>query len=139
MPADLNPEDRAALVAIVRQLEAAWNALDGPAFAAPFADDADFVNIRGDHFHGRAQIASGHAAIFQTIYAGSRNQYTIEGARLLGPDVALVRVHALLEVPTGPLAGRHRARFSMVLTRDAAGWKIASFHNTLLAAPGAPR
>ena len=37
---------------------------------------------------------------------------------LLGPDVALVRVHSILNAPQGPLKGRHGARFSMVLTRN---------------------
>jgi uncharacterized protein (TIGR02246 family) len=139
MPADLAPADRAALENIVRRLEAAWNAMDGPAFAAPFAAEADFVNIRGEHFRGRAAIAAGHAAIFRTIYAGSTNQLTMEGARLLRPEVALVRVRAILEVPQGPLAGRLRARFTMVLTKEGGGWEIAAFHNTLEAAPGPPR
>ena len=131
--------DRAALENIVRQLEAAWNAMDGSAFAAPFAAEADFVNIRGEHFRGQAAIAAGHAAIFRTIYAGSTNHCTTEGARLLRPEVALVRVHSNLDVPQGPLAGRHRARFSLVLTKEGGGWEIAALHNTLEAAPGPPR
>ena len=131
MPADLTSTDRAAIERIVAQLEAAWNAMDGNAFAAPFADDADFVNIRADHFQRRAAIAAGHTGIFQTIYAGSTNRYTVETARLLRPDVALVHVRALLNAPQGPLAGRHQARFSMVLTKETGGWQIASFHNTL--------
>jgi uncharacterized protein (TIGR02246 family) len=139
VPADLTPADRAALENIVRQLEAAWNAMDGSAFAAPFAADADFVNIRGEHFRGQAAIAAGHAAIFQTIYAGSTNHCTVEGARLLRPEVALVRVHSMLEAPHGPLAGRHGARFSLVLTKEGGGWEIAALHNTLEAAPGPPR
>ena len=32
---------------IVKRLEDAWNAGDGAAFGAPFAPDADFVDIRG--------------------------------------------------------------------------------------------
>jgi uncharacterized protein (TIGR02246 family) len=137
--ADPAPADRAALENIVRQLEAAWNAMDGSAFAAPFAEDADFVNIRGEHFRGRAAIAAGHAAIFRTIYAGSTNHYTVEGLRLLRAGVALVRVHAVMDALQGPLAGRHRARFTLVLTKAGGGWEIASFHNTLEAAPGPPR
>jgi uncharacterized protein (TIGR02246 family) len=68
---------------IFQQLEDAWNAADGAAFGARFTDDADFVNVRGEHFQGRAAIAAGHAGIFRSIYAGSRNQYTVEGLRLL--------------------------------------------------------
>jgi uncharacterized protein (TIGR02246 family) len=132
----IDPSDRAALETIVANLEAAWNAGDGDRFGAPFADAADFVTIRAEHFHGRDAIAGGHAGIFRTIYAGSTNQYTAESVRLLRPDVALVRVHAVLDVPSGPLTGRHIARFSMVLTREPGGWQIASLHNTL--APPAP-
>ena len=139
MPADLTSSDRVALEKIVGQLEAAWKAMDGSAFAAPFAADADFVNIRGEHFRGRDAIAAGHTAIFRTIYAGSTTRMTIEGARMLRAEVALVRVHSLLDAPAGPLAGRHGARFSLVLTREPGGWEIAALHNTLEAPPGPPR
>ena len=131
MPADVPAADRAAFEGIVRQLETAWNAMDGSAFAVPFADDADFVNIRGEHFRGRAAIAAGHVAIFRSIYAGSTNQLTLETARLLRADVALVHVRSVLQAPHGPLAGRHSARFSLLLTREQGGWEIAAFHNTL--------
>jgi len=131
MSLDLTPEDRTALESIVGRLEAAWNAMDGAAFAAPFAADADFVNIRAEHLRGRSTIADGHAGIFRTIYAGSTNRYTIETVRLVLNDVALVHVQAVLDVPSGPFAGRNRALFSMVLVRRAPGWQIASFHNTL--------
>jgi uncharacterized protein (TIGR02246 family) len=132
----LNSSDRTALESVVKALEAAWNAGDGARFGAPFAADADFVTIRAEHLRGRDAIAAGHAGIFQTIYAGSVNAFTLDSARLIRPDVALVHVRAVLDVPAGPLAGRHNATYSMILTRTAAGWGIASFHNTL--APPAP-
>jgi uncharacterized protein (TIGR02246 family) len=139
MAAELASPDRTAIESIVSRLEAAWNAMDGPAFAAPFAEDADFVNIRGDHFRGRDAIAAGHTAIFRTIYAGSTNRYELESARLLRPDVALVHVHAVLNAPQGPLEGEHGARFSMVLTKASGEWTIAAFHNTLEASRGPAR
>ena len=71
------------------------------------------------------------SAILRTIYAGSTNRYTIETARLLDADMALVHVQAILDAPAGPFAGRNHALFSMVLVRSAAEWQIASFHNTL--------
>ena len=139
MSVDLAHEDSAALEHIVRRLESAWNAMDGPAFAAAFAAEADFVNIRGEHFRGKAAIAAGHAALFQGIYAGSTNHLTVEGARLLRPDVALVRVHSALDTPRGPFAGRHGARFSLVLTKERDSWEIAALHNTLEAPTDRPR
>lgn len=113
--------------------------MDGAAFAAPFAAYADFVTIRGEHFRGQAAVAAGHAAIFRTIYAGSTVHFTVEGARRLRAEVALVRVHSVLDAPHGPLAGRHGARFSLVLTKEPGGWEIAALHNTLEAAQGPPR
>ena len=55
------------------------------------------------------------------------------------PEVALVHVHSVMDAPQGPLAGRHGARISMVLTKEAGGWEIAAFHNTLEAAQGPSR
>ena len=139
MRADLTSGDRAALESVVGQLEAGWNAMDGAGFAARFAADADFVTIRGEHFQGRPAIAAGHAAIFRTIYAGSTVRFTIESARLLRPDVALVHVRSMLDAPHGPLAGQHGACFSLVLTNEPRGWEVAALHNTLEAAQGQPR
>jgi uncharacterized protein (TIGR02246 family) len=136
MPADPASEDRAALEHIVGELEAAWNAMDGSAFAASFADDSDFVTIRGEHFRGRPAIAAGHAALFRPIYAGITVHFTIAGARLLRPEVALVHVRSALHAPQGPLAGEHGSCFSLVLTKAAGGWEIAALHNTLEAREG---
>jgi len=136
----MDPSDRGAIEGIVKSMEAAWNAGDGAGFAAPFAADADFVTIRAEHLRGREAIGAGHAMIFRTIYAGSVNRMEVESARLLRPEVALAHVRATLDAPTGPLAGRHDARFSLVLIREAAGWQIAALHNTLAPSePGRPR
>ena len=131
----LSSADYAAIEGLIHKLESAWNAGDGTAFAVPFALDADFVTIRAEHFQGRDAIAGGHQAIFRSIYAGSKNCYTVESMRLLHPDVALVHVKSVLDAPQGPLAGRHNALFSAVLIRGAAGWQIVSFHNTLAPPP----
>lgn len=131
MPAAPPSTDRAALETIVGRLETAWNSMDAAGFSSSFADDADFVNIRGEHHRGRPAIAAGHEAIFRTVYAGSTCHFTLEAARLLRTEVALVHVHSTLDVPSGPLKGRHAARFSLVLTKQGGDWEIAAFHNTL--------
>ncbi|HYH81612.1 MAG TPA: SgcJ/EcaC family oxidoreductase [Longimicrobium sp.] len=126
------------VTAMVQALQDAWNAPDGHAFAEPFAQDADFVNVYGMHARGRDAIAQGHEFILRGPYAGSRVGYTVESVRLLRPGVALAHVHAALSVPAGPVAGDHQARYSMVLTEDEGRWQIAAFHNTFIAIPGAP-
>ena len=66
---------------LVGTLEKAWNAGDGAGFGRPFAEDADFVNIRGEHFRTREVIAKGHQGIFDTIYAGSVVRYQVAGVQ----------------------------------------------------------
>ena len=103
MATDLTPSDRAAVERIVERLEAAWNAMDGPAFAAAFAAEADFVNIRGEHHRGQAAIAAGHAAIF-------RNHLT-PGARTATPSRPPdCCVHRLPWFTCTPCCTRLRAR-----------------------------
>ena len=45
---ELNESDRMALEAVVKALEAAWNAADGVGWGAAFAADADFVTVRAE-------------------------------------------------------------------------------------------
>lgn len=119
---------------ILRQMEEAWNAGDGAAFAAPFTEDADFVDYRGIHHHGRQAIEDGHRHILGTFYRGSRMRYQLAGARPLADDVFLVHNEATLEAPetAGPMAGIHHALSSLVVVRAGEGWKVAAFHNTLV-------
>jgi uncharacterized protein (TIGR02246 family) len=116
---------------LVSGLEKAWNAADGAAFARPFAEDADFVNIRGEHLRTREVIARGHQGIFDTIYKGSIVDYTVSAVRTIASGVMVAHVKAVLKAPTGPLAGEHPALFSIVLVRNQHAWEIAAFHNTL--------
>jgi uncharacterized protein (TIGR02246 family) len=118
---------------LIGRLERAWNEADGRAFGEPFAPDADFVDIRGQHHHGRGAIAAGHQAIFDSIYTGSSTDYELTGARELSGDVILAHATGVLRVPSGPLAGEHGAVQSLVLVRGGDRWEIASFHNTLVA------
>ena len=127
------------LAAIVQALQDAWNAADAHAFAAPFAEDADFVNVYGMHARGRDAIARGHEMIMKGPYAGSTIRYTLESARPLRPDVAVGHVYATLQIPGGPMAGDHQARYTVVVTRDGGRWQIAAFHNTFVRTPGPPR
>lgn len=108
----------------------AWNAEDGAAFARCFTTDADFVNIFALHVVGREAVAKQHQLIFESIYRGSRNAFSILDARELSASIVLAHIAADLSVPTGPVAGKVKTLASAVFVRDDAGWLIASFHNT---------
>ncbi|HET7720786.1 MAG TPA: SgcJ/EcaC family oxidoreductase [Acidimicrobiales bacterium] len=117
---------------VLRQLEEAWNAGDGQAYAAPYEDDASFVNIRGERSRGVEAIAEGHAQILATIYAGSTNRLALVDAQRLGDDVIVVTSRNTLDSPAGPLAGVHDAMSTSVLRRHDDEWRIAVTHNTLV-------
>ena len=134
----MNPNDEQTLREIVAKLEASWNAADSVAWTANFAEDADFIHILGGHFYGQTSIERGHRAIFDTIYKGSTNKFTVEKIRPVGDDAAIVFVYAELKVITPGMPSLLNARPTMIAQRTNDGWKIVTFQNTLVTPEGAP-
>jgi uncharacterized protein (TIGR02246 family) len=128
--------DEAAIRQVVQQVQDAWNAHDGKAFAAPFAADADYVVVNGMKIKGRDDIEKGHTAIFTTIYKDSHNVGTVKGIRFIRPDVAVVHVEWNLEFRAGGETRKGHAINTMVMTKDNGKWSIAAFHNTPVQAEG---
>jgi uncharacterized protein (TIGR02246 family) len=127
----------AAIHAVVQAVEDGWNAGDGDAFAAPFAQDADYVIVNGRHIQGRPIIAEGHRQLFEGIYKGSHNRATVQNVRFLREDVAVAHVAWNLTVPvTGegvnlqPDTRTNRAYCTMVMAQENGRWHIVAFHNT---------
>ncbi|MER7864700.1 DUF4440 domain-containing protein [Amycolatopsis sp. WAC 04197] len=112
---------------IITALERAWNAGDGEAWAANFAEDADFVDVVGRIQRGRATIARESQNIFDTIYRGSTLRIRQVSSRPLGGGFDLVHTATVLTIPAGPLAGEARA-VQTKLVRDGL---IVAFHNTI--------
>ena len=119
-------EDETAIKKIVKRLEGGWNTGNGKAFAAPFAEDADYVIVNGIRIKGRAAIAEGHQGIFDTIYKNSRLALAVESLRFLREDVAVVHVRSNLKLKDE----EGHARSTWVMTKDKGVWSIAAFHNT---------
>jgi uncharacterized protein (TIGR02246 family) len=127
-PANIAPDDdeREIRVALAQQAEA-WNRHDGGAWAAGFADDADFTSSLGATTHGRDAIAALHATLFRGALAESVLRNEDIDVRFLGRDVAVVRSSASLTgvgftTTFGPGNGRYRVL--AVLRRDYGRWAI---------------
>ncbi|CAN5450199.1 SgcJ/EcaC family oxidoreductase [soil metagenome] len=123
-------KDEAAIRANVEQMETGWNAHDGKAFAAPFAEDADYVVVNGMHTKGKDAIEKGHTGIFTTIYKDSRNAATIKSIRFLRKDIAVAHVEWSLEFRVGGEMKRGNAISTMIMIKDNGKWSIAAFQNT---------
>jgi uncharacterized protein (TIGR02246 family) len=122
--------DETAIRQIVQQVQDGWNTHDGKAFAAPFAEDADYVIVNGQHIKGRTMIETGHTAIFATIYKDSRNAATIKSIRFPAAGVAITHIEWNLEFRLGGELQKGQAMNTMVMLKDKGKWSIAAFHNT---------
>lgn len=111
------------------RMEKGWNDADGEAFAAPFTDDADFVDTRGFHHHGRAEIASSHVMILGTKFKGTTVRYEVEDAREIAADCVLAHARASMALP-GSATPTH-ALLTIVMVIDGGEWKITALHNTM--------
>ncbi|MEO5924767.1 MAG: SgcJ/EcaC family oxidoreductase [Bryobacteraceae bacterium] len=123
--------------ALIDSLETSWNRHDMRAYAALFAEDADFVNVVGMHWRGRAEILATHVRLHETIFRDSAIRPLDYSVRLVGPDVA----HCIV---SWEMTGAHglenwqvpqvrTGKMSLVLTpaeNSPSGWMIAALHNT---------
>lgn len=109
----------------------AWNQRDVDALFGSYADDADFIDMRGALLHGRDAMISRHREWFETTLAHSSLGITTVKVRLISRRVAVVhgvwhmRGHAAgayLPVRTGII--------SMVAVRRDGAWTIVSAQNT---------
>ena len=133
-PAAAHSADEAAIRENVKSMETGWNTKSGATFAKPFADDADYVVVNGMHIQGKTAIDKGHQQIFDTIYKQTSLALAVKQVRFLRPDVALVHVDARMKMQQ-PEPREWPAIISMVMLKDAGGWKIASFQNTQVQPP----
>ncbi|WP_419805889.1 SgcJ/EcaC family oxidoreductase [Terriglobus sp.] len=142
------PQDRAAIQAIVQNESDAWNRGDAKAFAESFAENGSFTNIVGMQTYGRAPFQAQHQYIFTTIYKGSHNEFTLGKVSFVRPDVAVADVDGVLSKmvhvpPSTPLFpdGSMHVRLQLVLSKEHGTWQIDSFHNVTVnpaAADGPP-
>lgn len=134
----MRSEER-ALHKMVYQLESAWNAGDGDAFAGLFSEDADLIHILGGYYSGRETIRAGHRMIFGTIYKGSTIRYSVEKIRFLRPDIALVFLRQHLELSDDSVVPEVDARPTIVAENIDGKWRIVALQNTRISEVGGAR
>jgi uncharacterized protein (TIGR02246 family) len=83
-----DPADEKALRQFHREFVSAYNKGDAAAVAAFYAPDADFVDIRGDTYHGRAEIEK-RTANFFAHNKGAKLNSSFGSLRFITPDVAI--------------------------------------------------
>jgi uncharacterized protein (TIGR02246 family) len=148
---DDNPKDEAAVRELVKAFEAASNKHDAKAFAAVFALDSDFTNVRGMAGHGRKAIEEFHRPLFEGDT--SKGNPSFKNAllkiddikvRFIKPDVAGVDIFWTQTgsvAPDGMDRGTRKGIVTWVATKEKDAWLVAIMHNLELtvAPPGRPK
>jgi uncharacterized protein (TIGR02246 family) len=125
-------QDEHAIHAVMDRFMDAWNHHDAKAFAAVFAEDADFTNVRGVGASGRAKIEAFHAPVFATIFSKSHQEYTDIEIRFLRADIACVDVRWKMTGSTDPQGNPRPEReglLNLVMMKNDGQWQIAVMHN----------
>jgi uncharacterized protein (TIGR02246 family) len=121
-------EDEELIRQVVRRWEEAWNRHDMAAMATLVADDADFVNVWGMHWRGRARIEQEHAERHRAQFKDSVWITREARVQFLRPDVALVHLAWAMQPPREGL-------FTWILLKEQGRWLIRAAHNTNVASP----
>ena len=129
--------DQKAIRELMDRFVDAWNRHDAHAFAAGFAEDADFTNWRGVGASGRSKIEEFHAPVFATIFKNSHQKYDDIKTRFIRDDIAAVDVHWEMTGATDPQGNPRPDRqglLSFVMAKDTGRWQIVVMHNLDLSA-----
>ncbi|TKT77595.1 SgcJ/EcaC family oxidoreductase [Aquamicrobium sp. LC103] len=127
-------EQQAAVRALVKAMQDAFNAKDAAALARNLGEDATWTNAIGLRARGRREIER-LARTMMIRNARSFARYDIVDVIAVRPDVCVVN---LLQVPTdrdGNEIEEITAAPSYVIAREYDGWKIVAGQNTLVASP----
>jgi uncharacterized protein (TIGR02246 family) len=113
--------------ALWQRMAEGWANADGERFASVFADDVEFVNVRGEEQHGRQTVAAGHQKLFETRYRDTKLTAEVHTIRFIGDDAAVVHVASTVH------SGEHgtETHAQAVVERRAGQWLITAFHNMI--------
>src|SRR5690606_5559853 len=125
------PGDAEEIRALYHATMEGWNAGSGEAFAAPFAEEADFIAFDGTRFHGREEIARFHDPLFKTHLKGTRLVGDVTDVRFVAPDAAVLHARggAIMRGRREPARERDSLQ-TMVAVRNDGRWQLAAFQNT---------
>jgi uncharacterized protein (TIGR02246 family) len=133
-------QDEEAIKASILATLKGFNAHDAKLTAQAYMADSDLVTVRGDFVKGRTEIEKRLTGLFATTGKNATQRMLDISIRFIRDDVALAHVSiemSGLVSPTGQAPPPHRELNLRVYVNDGGSWRVAAFHNTLLAAPTA--
>ncbi|WP_214416288.1 SgcJ/EcaC family oxidoreductase [Sphaerisporangium fuscum] len=131
--------DLAAFEEIRRTQEAAWARGDAKSYAATYTEDADLINILGEHLHSRAGITEGIQRHLDHELKNTRLHGYGEQVRFLSPTMAVIVRKGCVLYGTETACRPDTLSINTSLAVKSAGrWLLSTFQNTLVRPPGRP-
>jgi uncharacterized protein (TIGR02246 family) len=127
---------------LLQAWQASWASMDGNAYGANYAEDAEFINPLGGVLSGRQAIAAQHVFLFNGPFAGSVQTNQVRRIAPLTGTLAIVDLDGLLtgvvafppgldETAPGEVATRGR----LVVGKTGSRWEILAQQMTRIAPP----
>jgi uncharacterized protein (TIGR02246 family) len=115
---------------IIKDSEAAWNRGDLVAFASAYEDSAETTFIGREVTHGGTQaILERYRRTYPNREAMGNLTFSEVAVRILAPNVALATGKYELK-RTAAGGGDASGRFTLILRKTSAGWKITHDHTS---------
>jgi uncharacterized protein (TIGR02246 family) len=120
----------APILDIVSALTTAWAAKDAAAYAAPYADDLQFINPLGAVISGQDAFRAQHVFLFNGPFAGSTLTLVVRDIQFLTGTIAIVYLDGSLTgyafLPPGlpSSGGVQRTRSTWVVEKRGGEWQI---------------
>jgi uncharacterized protein (TIGR02246 family) len=126
--------DEQAVRKVLASFDEAFNRHDADAVSALFTDDAEFVNVAGMWWRGRAEIKRGSAFVLANIFQNTRLQTDSVSVRFPTRDAAaaVVTQHTVgaFVLPDGTRVASTNNRLTYFLVKKKGRWMIAGGQNT---------
>jgi uncharacterized protein (TIGR02246 family) len=118
-----------AVLAVLDQVYAAWEANDADAFVVPYAEEAT-AQLPGARLLGKEAVRQAMRAQFSGPLKGSRAVHSVQRVRFVGADTAIVVSEGSIVFAgqTKP-APETRSLETWVLARTGGAWRVEAFHN----------
>jgi uncharacterized protein (TIGR02246 family) len=131
----LAPEDKAAIKAVVHEWELVWNEHKMSKLTPILTEDAEWVNVVGMWWRGRAEIVRALEAFHATMFSHVQLHEVSLDIRAITPDV-VIATETISQDAYNPLGGTEvkagLTRCTYTLVKRNGSWLVASGHNTII-------
>ena len=134
--------DEDAIRAVIVETIEGFNAHDARRATHAYMPESDLVTVRGDALKGKAEIERRLTELFVTRGKHAIQEMRDVRIRFIRDDVALAHVGIELNgvvATDGQALPPHRELNLRVFVKDGGSWRVAAFHNTVVARPVAAR